>query len=137
MPKHEMHPMPLITARSDMVSVRYHVDFGGSTMLLSYVFIPLLSAASLITAQASRSDDLFAQIFGRTMAKRETIHSIRARFTETTVSSLLEKPMVSHGTVIAAPPTRVLMTYTHPERRMIVIDGKSLVIVWPDRRERE
>ncbi len=31
----------------------------------------------------------------------------------------------------------VLMTYTDPVRRMIAIDRKSLVVVWPDRRERE
>jgi outer membrane lipoprotein-sorting protein len=117
-----------------MVAVRYHVNADGSTMLLPSVFVPLLAAASLI---AARSDDLFAQIFNRTMAKRETIHSIRATFTETTTSSLLEKPIVSHGTVIAAPPMRVLMTYSDPEHRAIVIDRTSLVIVWPDRRERE
>ena len=39
--------------------------------------------------------------------------------------------------MIAAPPSRVLMTYTDPERRTIAIDGKSLIVVWPDRRERE
>ena len=136
-PKHEMHPMPLTRARSDMEPVRYHVGFGRSTMLLSSVFIPMLAAISLMAAQASRSDDLFAQLFNRTMAKRETIHSIRASFTETTTSSLLEKPIVSRGTVMAAPPMRVVMTYTDPERRTIAIDRKTLVIVWPDRRERE
>ena len=70
-------------------------------------------------------------------ARRESIHSIRARFTETTVSSLLEKPLVAHGMVIAAPPGRVLMTYTDPERRVLALDGRSLVIVWPDPHERE
>jgi outer membrane lipoprotein-sorting protein len=103
-------------------------------MLPPLMLVPLLAAAALIGAHA---DDLFTQIFNRTMAKRETIHSIRARFTETTTSSLLEKPIVSHGTVIAAPPMRVLMTYSDPEHRAIVIDRTSLVIVWPDRRERE
>ena len=57
--------------------------------------------------------------------------------TETTTSSLLEKPLVSHGTIVAAPPSRVLMTYTDPERRIIAIDSKSLVVAWPDRGERE
>src|SRR5437667_12004443 len=102
MPKHETHPMPLITARSDMVAVRYHVNCDGSTMLRPSMFVPLLAAASLIEAQASRSDDLFTQLFNRTMAKRETIYSIRARFTETTTYSLLDKPIGSYGTVHAA-----------------------------------
>lgn len=71
------------------------------------------------------------------MAKRQSIQSIRARFTETTTSSLLEKPLVSHGTIVAAPPSRVLMVYTDPERRVVAIDSKSLVVAWPDRRQRE
>ena len=65
------------------------------------------------------------------------MRSVRARFTETTVSTLLEKPIVAHGTIIAAPPARVLMTYTDPERRTVALDSKSLIVVWPDRNERE
>ena len=90
-----------------------------------------------MAGQATAPKDLFDQIFTRTLARRQSIQSIRARFTDTTTSSLLQKPIVSHGTVIAAPPARVLMTYTDPERRTIAIDGKSLVVAWPDRRERE
>jgi len=81
--------------------------------------------------------DAFDRLFAQTIAKRDAIRSIRARFTETTVSTLLQKPMVSRGTIVAAPPARVLMTYTDPERRLISIDRKSLVVFWPDRRERE
>jgi outer membrane lipoprotein-sorting protein len=29
------------------------------------------------------------------------------------------------------------MTYSDPERKMIALEGRSLVIVWPDRHERE
>ena len=29
------------------------------------------------------------------------------------------------------------MTYSDPERRTVTMDGKSLVVAWPDRRERE
>jgi outer membrane lipoprotein-sorting protein len=97
----------------------------------------VLVAASVMASQPPASKDLFNRIYERTAARRESIHSIRARFTETTVSSLLERPMVVHGTMTAAPPSRVLMTYADPERRTIAIDGKSLVIVWPDRSERE
>ncbi len=106
-------------------------------MLLASALLHLVAAVALVAAQAPATTDLFDQLFARTLAKRQSIQSIRARFTETTTSSLLQKPIVSHGTVIAAPPSRVLMTYTDPERRTIAIDGKSLVVVWPDRHERE
>jgi outer membrane lipoprotein-sorting protein len=119
-----------------MKAVRYHAGFLPSTML-SVCALQLIAAAALVAFQPPATKDLFDQLFARTLEKRQSIHSIRGRFTETTTSSLLEKPLVSHGTVIAAPPSRVLMTYTDPERRTIAIDGKSLVVAWPDRKERE
>jgi outer membrane lipoprotein-sorting protein len=128
--------MPVIITRSDMTPVRYHAVFRRSTML-SCGLLQLFAAAALVASQAPAPKDLFDQLFARTLEKRQSIHSIRARFTETTTSSLLEKPLVSHGTVTAAPPSRVLMTYTDPDRRTIAIDSTSLVVVWPDRHERE
>ena len=103
----------------------------------AFALAHLFAAATLVASQAAPPTDLFDQLFARTLEKRQSIHSIRARFTETTTSSLLERPLVSHGTVVAAPPSRVLMTYTDPERRTIALDSKSLVVVWPDRGERE
>jgi len=104
---------------------------------MGVLLVHSFAAAATVAAPVQAPKDLFDQLFARTMEKRQSIHSIRARFTETTTSSLLEKPLLSRGTVIAAPPSRVLMTYTDPERRIIAIDSKSLVVVWPDRHERE
>ncbi len=129
--------MPVIATRSDMNPVRYHAVFSRSTLLLFIALVAPLGTATSIGARTQPSLDRFDSLFARTLAKRQSIRSIRARFTETTISSLLEKPIVSHGTVIAAPPSRVLMTYTDPERRIVAIDGRSLVVEWPDRHERE
>src|SRR5579862_3852476 len=108
--------------------------------LPSMMRVPILLCVAVMTIGAQRSPekkDAFDQLFARTMAKRDTITSIRARFTETTTSSLLNKPIVAHGTVVAAPPARVLMTYTDPEHRSVAIDAKALVVFWPDRGQRE
>lgn len=85
----------------------------------------------------SRPASDFAQLFAEAQAKRETLRSVKARFTETTRLTLLERPLVAHGTIIAAPPSRVLMTYTDPERRLVAIDTTALLVVWPDRHERQ
>jgi outer membrane lipoprotein-sorting protein len=135
-PKQEMQPMPVMRTRSDTRLVRYHAFFSGSIVAFAVVFAHI-AAAAVASAQAPASRDLFDRLFDKTLATRRSIHSIRARFTETTISSLLDRPIVAHGTVIAAPPARVLMTYTDPERRLVSIDGKTLVVAWPDRRERE
>ena len=131
--------MPVMTTRSAMRPVRYHAGFAPfNTCCALPRCCSLLAAAALVASQASAADGSVHRDLQRgRIAKRQSIQSIRARFTETTTSSLLEKPLVSHGTVVAAPPSRVLMTYTDPERRIVAIDSKSLVVVWPDRRERE
>jgi outer membrane lipoprotein-sorting protein len=135
-PKQEIALSPVMTTRSDMSAVRYHALPYRSTTRPAILLL-ILGTGAGIAAQAQPPGDRFDQLFARTLAKRQSIQSIRATFTETTVSSLLAKPLVAHGTVVAAPPARVLMTYTDPERRTVVIDGESLTVVWPDRRERE
>ena len=107
--------MPVITTRSGIDAVRYQAVLHRS-MLPAAALLQLLATAALVASQAQAPKDLFDRLFVRTMEKRQSIHSIRARFTETTTSSLLQKPLVSHGTVFGAA-SRVLMTYTDPERR--------------------
>jgi len=89
------------------------------------------------TGAPRRPGDLFTEIYQRGIVKQKTMKSIRANFTETTVSTLLVKPIVARGTVIAAPPLMVKMSYTEPEMKTVTIDGRSLVIVWPGRGERQ
>jgi len=117
-----------------MDAVRYHANFCRSTIRSVCVLFALIN----VVASASQpSADRFDQLFARTAQKRLPIQSIRARFTETTTSTLLEKPLIARGTLVAAPPGRVLMSYTDPERRTILIDGKTLEIAWPARNQRE
>jgi outer membrane lipoprotein-sorting protein len=92
--------------------------------------------ASVVCATA-RAADLFTEIYNRGVEKQRSMRSIRARFTETTSSTLLVRPLVAHGTIVAALPARVLMTYTDPERKIVAIDRKTLTVTWPDRRERQ
>jgi outer membrane lipoprotein-sorting protein len=111
---------------------------------LGFVATPRMRAASLPDVGAdqtkpasSKTPDLFTEIYNRSVAQKKTMTSIRAKFTETTESSLLTRPIVAHGTVVATSSARVLMTYTDPERKTITMDGKRLTIAWPDRNERE
>jgi outer membrane lipoprotein-sorting protein len=97
--------------------------------------LPLVLLGALGATSQTRDplDDLFAR--GRAM--QATLHSVSASFTETTVSSLLRDPLVARGTVIAAMPLRMLMTYSTPEVRYILFDQTRIVTVVPARHERE
>ncbi len=103
--------------------------------MLRRAILPLVLLGALGATSQTRDplDDLFA----RGKAMQATLHSVSASFTETTVSSLLRDPLVARGTVIAAMPLRMLMTYSSPEVRYILLDETRIVTVVPARHERE
>jgi outer membrane lipoprotein-sorting protein len=88
-------------------------------------------------AAAPQPADPLDALFARGKVMQATLHSISASFTETTVSSLLRDPLVARGTVVAAVPLRMLMTYTTPEVRYVLMDQTRIVTVVPSRRERD
>ena len=67
----------------------------------------------------------------------QSIKTIRAHFTETTTSSLLVKPVVAEGTLLAVRPSDILLSYTKPEKKLLRIDATTLRFVWPDRKLHE
>ena len=97
----------------------------------------LLVLLGLDAGVAPAGPDLFDEIHARVRVAEAKRQTIRARFTETTTSSLLVKPMVARGTLLGAKPARLLMQYTSPERKTILMDGNRLVIARPDRGESE
>lgn len=90
-----------------------------------------LAVLSLGGAASPQAADLFDEIHARTQAAEATRQTIRARFTQTTRSSLLVRPVVSKGTILAEKPSRLVMTYTSPERKTIVMDGARVVVIGP------
>ena len=105
-------------------------------MIQRLAFIAVVIGVS-ISAVDTPAQDRFTEIYNRSLLKQKSVQSIRAKFTETTTSSLLVAPIAAHGTVVAAPPARVLMTYTDPEKKVLTLDGKNMVVKWPDRNERQ
>jgi outer membrane lipoprotein-sorting protein len=99
--------------------------------------VVLLAVSSLGGSRPPVAPDLFDDIHARVRIAEAKRQTIRARFTETTISSLLVKPMVSEGTLLGAKPASLLMTYTSPERKTIVMDGRRLLVTRPDPGERE
>ena len=99
-------------------------------------FVALAIAASA-TLRASAPADLFDDIYRRGQPMEQSIKTIRAHFTETTTSSLLVKPVVAEGTLLAVRPSDILLDYTKPEKKLLRIDATTLRFVWPDRKLHE
>jgi outer membrane lipoprotein-sorting protein len=101
---------------------------------------PLLLALCtllLLGAGPAAKGDLFDEIYQRSLPQASSLKTIRARFTETTTSSLLATPLVAEGTLVAVRPSDLLITYTKPDRKILRMDAKKLLFIWPDRHLRQ
>ncbi len=85
------------------------------------------------TAGRRSFDDLYAE----GQRANASMKTLTARFTETTTSSLLTRPLVSHGQLAVERPTRVVLRYTDPELRVVLIDGNQMTLSWPSRNIRQ
>lgn len=108
-----------------------------SAARVASVAVALLVQVGAAVWASPAAPDLFDDLHARVRTAEEKRQTIRARFTETTVSSLLVKPMVSEGTLVGAKPASLSMTYTSPERRSIVMDGRRMLVTLPGRDEPE
>jgi outer membrane lipoprotein-sorting protein len=91
-------------------------------------------AAALAAPGAQR--DLFDEIYARAQEQEASLRTMHARFTETTESTLLKEPIVARGTLVAEWPTRLRLEYHKPERRIVIVDERRLVMITPGRHER-
>jgi len=95
-----------------------------------------LLGASAPTAQkhdAARAPDVFDELYTRGKKANDAMKTLTARFTETTTSSLLTKPIVARGRVAVERPSKVVLRYTDPDVRVVLIDGNRMTVSWPSR----
>ena len=88
-------------------------------------------------ARAHDATDAFDALYERGRPIEATLRTIRARFTETTTSSLLVQPLVAEGTLVVRRPHEVVLRYTQPDVKTLRLDEASLLLVWPGRSIRE
>jgi outer membrane lipoprotein-sorting protein len=88
-------------------------------------------------AQSAPRHDSFDELYLRGQRANAAIKTLTAHFTESTTSSLLTKPLVSHGRLAIERPTRVVLRYTDPDLRVIVIDGNKMTMSWPSHNVRQ
>src|SRR5439155_12854842 len=99
---------------------------------------PVFAAAVILTAhQKPAEDDSFDQLYRRGSEINATLKTLTARFTETTTSSLLTRPLVASGIVAVERPLKVVLHYQQPELRDVLIDGDRLTVSWPARHIRD
>jgi outer membrane lipoprotein-sorting protein len=92
-------------------------------------------AACLLGAAAAAlaPPDAFDELYARAQKANAAINTLTARFTETTTSSLLTRPLVARGRLAVERPSRVVLRYTDPDVRIVLIDGAKMTTSWPSR----
>jgi outer membrane lipoprotein-sorting protein len=91
----------------------------------------LIWLALAITGVAAGQRDLFDEIYERGQKYNAGLKTLTATFTETSTSSLLTTPLVARGTVTVERPSRVVLHYTEPDKRILLIDADTLTLSWP------
>ena len=95
------------------------------------------SCGLLAAIAEAQEPDSFTELHLRAREVERSLVTLRADFVETTESDLLVEPIVESGKMIAARPIRVLLRYEKPERKLLLIDGDQLLMVWPERAQSE
>jgi outer membrane lipoprotein-sorting protein len=95
----------------------------------------LIAGASGLALHAA--PDLFDEIYARGRGIEASLKTVTARFTETTTSSLLSRPLVARGTLAVERPSKIVLRYTDPETRTVLIDRNRLTLDWPSRAIRQ
>lgn len=110
-----------------------------STVVQRWLGSAIVGAMATVILQAapgipfSPSRDLFDEIYARSRGIEASLKTVTARFTETTASSLLSRPLVAHGTLAVQRPSKIVLHYTEPEARTLLIDQDRLTLAWPSR----
>ena len=86
-----------------------------------------------VAAAATQKTDLFDEIYERGQPTASSLRTLTATFVERSTSALLEKPLIARGTVAVERPSRIVLRYSEPAGRTVLIDGDTLLVSWPSR----
>ena len=141
--------MGVVTVKSGPGGVRYHPDHASSTGRRRHPrragagsrIVTLLCAAvggrRGAAPEGAGRGDLFDELFKQGQAKNGDLKTLTASFVETTTSTLLTRPLVSSGTLAVERPSRIVLRYTQPDERVVLIDGDTMTMSWPSKNVRQ
>jgi outer membrane lipoprotein-sorting protein len=98
------------------------------------IVIVVVGALAILpgTSSGAPPDD-FDQLYAQGQKINGTMRTLTARFTEATASTLLTKPITARGRLWVERPSRVILRYTDPDARVVLIDGNRMIVAWPSR----
>jgi outer membrane lipoprotein-sorting protein len=93
----------------------------------------ILATSVLSFVSANAPPDPFDDLYARGQQVNGAMKTLTARFIETTTSTLLTKPITARGRLWVERPSRVILRYTEPDVRVVLMDGNRMTVAWPSR----
>jgi outer membrane lipoprotein-sorting protein len=104
------------------------------TLMFVIICGSAIAGATIGRAQPAPSKNAaFDELYERGQRANSGLKTLTARFTETTTSPLLTRPLVAQGTLALQRPSTVVLRYETPELRTVLIDDARLIMNWPGR----
>jgi outer membrane lipoprotein-sorting protein len=102
--------------------------------MVTVVCVAAITCAAIAHAQSAASKNTaFDDLYRRGQLANGGLKTLTARFTETTTSPLLSRPLIARGTLALQRPSTVVLRYDLPEPRTVLIDDTRLLLSWPGR----
>jgi outer membrane lipoprotein-sorting protein len=105
----------------------------GACARVSIALVAVLASAIAQPTAQDKAPLSFDAIYQRGTELNAQLKTLTARFTETTTSTLLTRPLVATGTVAVERPSRVVLHYLEPEQRDVLIEGDRMTVSWTSR----
>jgi outer membrane lipoprotein-sorting protein len=102
-------------------------------LLVAACAVAILCTAIAHAQPVASKNAPFDDLYRRGQRANGGLKTLTARFTETTTSPLLSRPLVARGTLALQRPSTVVLHYDMPEARTVLIDDKRLILSWPGR----
>src|ERR687895_312078 len=96
--------------------------------VLFFASCALLATAAPYAAQTTQSPDALARAL---QLRYQRVADFTADFDQTYRGGTLRTQARERGTVVVKKPGRMRWTYTHPEKKEIVSDGRKLYMYFP------
>jgi outer membrane lipoprotein carrier protein len=112
--------------------------FGRTSLLLPAAVLALAGAlAAAAPAPSSPEDPRLQAVIERFDAAQARIQRISANFSEVKTIALLREPVIQSGQFFHTKPDKFLWEYTHPERKLLMLNGKNIIGYYPAQKRAE
>jgi outer membrane lipoprotein carrier protein len=111
---------------------------GRTSLLLPAAVLVLAGALAAAAPVPSPPEDARLQeVIERFDAAQARIQRISAKFREVKTIALLREPVIQSGRFFHTKPDKFLWEYTHPERKLLMLNGKNIIGYYPVQKRAE